>query len=63
MAANEGSIPHIALFHGLMIRPGRYAEPINHYTVLRTLEEMFSLPHTAATETAGPVPCAVWEHD
>ena len=38
---NDGSagnqIPTIVL--GQLVRPGRYAEPITHYSVLRTLED------------------------
>ncbi len=51
----------VTIFHGPRVHPGRYPEPINHYTILRTLEEMFALPHTANTESAGPVTCAVWQ--
>lgn len=32
------------LFVGPMVRPGQYAEQINHYNVLRTLEDMYGLP-------------------
>ncbi len=51
----------VTIFHGPMIQPGHYAQPINHYTVLRTLEEMFALPHTANTDSSGPIPCVVWQ--
>ncbi len=30
---------------GQMVRPGRYAESVDHYRVLRTLEDMFGLGH------------------
>ncbi len=30
---------------GQMVRPGRYAESVDHYTMLRTLEDMFGLGH------------------
>lgn len=30
---------------GQMVRPGRYAEPVDHYRVLRTLEDMVGLGH------------------
>ncbi len=30
---------------GQMVRPGRYAEPVDHYRLLRTLEDMFGLGH------------------
>lgn len=32
------------LFVGQMVKAGRYGETINHYTVLRTLEDMYGLP-------------------
>lgn len=32
------------LFVGPMVKPGRYAEQINHYSVLRTVEDMYGLP-------------------
>ncbi|MDQ2908572.1 MAG: alkaline phosphatase family protein [Candidatus Eremiobacteraeota bacterium] len=52
-AAN--SIPTI-LF-GPMVRPGRYAEPINHYNVLRTLEDAYGLRPTGKASTARPLTC------
>ena len=32
------------LFVGEMVRPGQYADSINHYNVLRTIEAMYGLP-------------------
>jgi hypothetical protein len=32
------------LFYGPMVKPGRYGMPINHYTVLRTIEDVLGLP-------------------
>jgi acid phosphatase len=43
------------IFYGPMVVPGHYAETINHYNVLRTLEDMFALPHTAGTVAAAPI--------
>jgi acid phosphatase len=40
--SGENRIP--TLFIGRMVRPGKYAERIDHYNVLRTLEEMYGLP-------------------
>jgi len=39
-----GEHNHIPLlFVGPMVRPGRYARPVDHYTVLRTLTDMYGL--------------------
>jgi acid phosphatase len=44
---------HIAtIFYGPMVVTGQYGETINHYSVLRTLEDMFALPHDAGSATA-----------
>ncbi|WIX76682.1 alkaline phosphatase family protein [Amycolatopsis carbonis] len=43
---------------GPMIRPGTYAEPVNHYRLLRTLEAMYGLPalgHAADTKPISDV--------
>ncbi len=42
------------LFLGDKIKPGSYFQKINHFTVLRTLEDIYSLPAAgkAADETA-----------
>jgi hypothetical protein len=43
------------IFFGPMVNPGRYSQSINHYNVLRTLEEMYGLPHAANSATALPI--------
>jgi phosphatidylinositol-3-phosphatase len=44
---------HIAtIFYGASVVPGEYAETIDHYSVLRTLEDMYGLPHDAGSATA-----------
>jgi phosphatidylinositol-3-phosphatase len=40
--SGENRIP--TMFVGPMVRPGRYGRSIDHYSVLRTLEEMYGLP-------------------
>jgi len=40
------------LFVGPMIKPGNYSESINHFNLLRTLEDMYHLPHAGAAATA-----------
>jgi hypothetical protein len=39
--SSNNQIP--TLFVGPMVRPGSYSEPIDHYDVLRTLQDMFNL--------------------
>ena len=47
---------HIAtIFYGAAIVPGQYAQTINHYNVLRTLEDMYGLPHDAGSVGALPI--------
>jgi hypothetical protein len=52
---------HIAtIFVGPMVKPGNYGEKINHYNVLRTIEDMYGLPHLGKTTTAAPI-TDVWK--
>lgn len=41
--SQSNQIPTI--FVGPMVKVGQYSETINHYNVLRTLEDMYGLPH------------------
>jgi hypothetical protein len=43
------------LFVGAMVQPGQYGEQINHYSVLRTVEDMYGLPHLANDASAAPI--------
>jgi acid phosphatase len=55
--AIDNHIPTI--FAGSMVRPGRYDEPVTHYRVLRTIEDLYGLPH--AGNSAGVPPISdVW---
>lgn len=47
------TIPTILL--GPMVKPGRYAAPIDHYNVLRTLEDMYGLTPTGAAARVSPL--------
>lgn len=49
----ENTIPTI--FAGPMVRQGRYAESIDHYRVLRTLEDMYGLPHAGRSGDVAPI--------
>ena len=46
-------------FVGPMVKPGRYDEPISHYRVLRTLEDLYGLPHAGASDGVPPI-TGVW---
>ena len=56
---SEGN--HIAtIFYGSMVKPGKYSEKINHYNVLRTIEDMYGLSHLANTSTVTTI-TDVWK--
>lgn len=56
-SAHGNHIP--TLFFGPMVVGGQYSTTINHHSVLRTLEDMFSLPHAGAAASATPI-TEVW---
>lgn len=43
------------IFIGQHVKPGRYSTRITHYSVLRTIEDAFGLPHDAAAASASPI--------
>jgi acid phosphatase len=43
------------IFYGPMVKPGDYAEPMNAYVVLRTVEQMYGLAPLGHAATASPV--------
>jgi hypothetical protein len=49
------------IFYGANVKPGTYSEPINHYNVLRTIEDAYGLPHDGAAATATPI-TDVWNN-
>ncbi len=49
----DNQIPTIIV--GAGITPGNYSETINHYNVLRTLEDLYQLPRAGASATASPI--------
>lgn len=55
---NPNQIPTI--FVGQMIKPGKYNDSINHYSVLRTIEEMYNLSFIAKTKHANSI-TNVWQ--
>jgi acid phosphatase len=42
-------------FVGPMVKPGRYAERIDHYNVLRTLEDAYRLTPTGNSARVAPI--------
>ncbi len=51
----DNTIPTILL--GPMVRPGRYGKRIDHYNVLRTIEDMYGLAPTGAAARVAPLDC------
>ncbi len=43
------------IFLGPMVKPGRYPEFVNHYAVLRTLEDLYGLPHAGRSGEYTPI--------
>jgi hypothetical protein len=43
------------IFVGQQVKPGSYPEHINHYNLLRTLEDAYGLPRAGASATATPI--------
>ena len=51
-----GDDNHIAtVFAGAHVRRGPYDQPANHYDVLRTVEDLYDLPHAGASADARPI--------
>jgi hypothetical protein len=54
--SNAADSNHIlTLFIGPMVRPGYYSEPVNHLHLLRTLEDLYGLPHAGDSATVEPI--------
>ena len=53
---DRSSSNHIpTIFVGPMVRQGQYPETINHYNVLRTIEDMFALAHAGQSGSVNPI--------
>ena len=50
----------VTIFTGASVMSGQYSQTIDHYNVLRTLEDMYGLPHTAGSATAAPI-TNIWD--
>jgi len=56
--SSNNQIPTI--FVGQMVKAGQYSETINHYNILRTIEQMYRLPRLGKAATAKPI-TDVWQ--
>jgi hypothetical protein len=45
----------LTIFYGATVRPGRYGEPITHYSVLRTIENLYGLRPLGQAAHATPI--------
>ena len=43
------------IFYGAGVKTGQYSEHINHFNVLRTIEDMYGLPYAGAAATSTPI--------
>jgi len=50
----------VTLFVGPMVQAGRYDLRITHYNVLRTIEDLYGLPHSGASTDAAPI-IQIWK--
>jgi hypothetical protein len=50
----------VTLFVGPMVQTGRYEQRITHYNVLRTIEDLYGLPHAGASADAAPI-VQIWK--
>jgi phosphatidylinositol-3-phosphatase len=58
LGGDKNKVPTI--FCGAHVSPGTYSEHITHYGVLRTIEDMYGLPHAGASSKATPI-TDVWK--
>lgn len=56
--SKENHIPVILV--GPMIKPGKYDQKINHYNILRMIEELFRLPLLGESAKADPI-VSIWK--
>jgi hypothetical protein len=53
LGGDNNKIPTI--LYGAHVMPGTYSEHVDHYRVLRTLEDMYGLPHEGASANTTPI--------
>jgi acid phosphatase len=58
---NNGAAGNIipTVFVGAHVKPGTYSEHVNHYSLLRMLEDAYGMPYDGAAASATPMP-GVW---
>ncbi|HZR28020.1 MAG TPA: alkaline phosphatase family protein [Terriglobales bacterium] len=57
---NSASNQIATIFVGPMVKQGQFSETINHFNVLRTLEDLYGLTHVGSAATATPI-SDVWK--
>jgi phosphatidylinositol-3-phosphatase len=45
----------VTVFTGNMVKSGEYADSVNHFSVLRTIEDMYGLPYAGNASSAIPI--------
>jgi phosphatidylinositol-3-phosphatase len=58
LGGDKNKVPTI--FYGAHVRQGTYNEDISHYSILRTVEDMYGLAHAGASARAHPI-TDVWK--
>jgi hypothetical protein len=48
------------IFVGPMVLPGEYGTSVDHYAVLRTIEDLYSLAPTGSASSAAPI-AEIWQ--
>ncbi len=43
------------IFTGATVKSGKYSETINHYSILRTIEDIYGLPYACNASTSSPI--------
>jgi hypothetical protein len=57
---NSASNQIPTIFVGPMVKQGQFSESINHFSILRTLEDMYGLTHAGSAANAAPI-TDVWQ--
>ncbi|MEI6508748.1 MAG: alkaline phosphatase family protein [Bacteroidota bacterium] len=52
---NSSSNKITTLFYGPMVKGGKYSNTINHYSILRLIEDIYNLPYAGAAAGAGVI--------
>lgn len=56
--SHNNKIP--TFFVGPMVKPGQYAENVNHFNLLRTIEDIYGLSHAGESNTVEPI-ADIWK--